>query len=405
MYGESEPAQTAAVQNGTAESMKPFGKAAQADFLLERDFSHLNHGSFGATPIPVMAQAQKWREHIETQPSRFMKVELPGLLRQSAGVLGDAFGAKGDDIVFLDNATTAINAVLRSLVLFPGDEVITTSLTYGAVMRTLEFVCARAEARLNIVSIPFPLDGPHEILERLNDTISPRTRLVVVDHVTSKTALVMPLEEIIADCTDRGIPVLVDGAHAPGMLPLALDALGATWYTGNCHKWVGAPRGSAFLWADPARQPNLRPTTISHHVADGFVPAFDWPGTKDFAPYLSMQAALDFRAGYGEERIRDYCCGLALEAGPRLAEALGTQVGTPRSMTGFMTTVALPSSFGKAKQDNAEAIRMRLRDEHRVEVDLQAIEGRLWMRLSLYLYNTLDDIDRLANAVKALQTG
>jgi isopenicillin-N epimerase len=384
---------------------KPFGQAARADFALEEGLTYLNHGAFGAVARPVLAAAQAWREQIEAQPSRFLTTELQPMLRRTADRLGDYVGARGEDLVFLDNATTAINAVLRSLVLFPGDEVLTTNLSYGAVMRTLEFVCDRAGARLVPAHVDYPITSADDARDAVLDAITPRTRLVVLDHVTSKTAAVLPVAEIAAECRERGVAVLVDGAHAPGMLDLDIESLGVDWYAGNCHKWLGAPRGSAFLWTMPDRQPNLRPTTISHFVAEGYLAAFDWPGTKDFAPVLSVPAALDYRAGYGEDRIRAYCHGLAVEAGPHLARRLGTVVGLPEDRTAFMTTVALPAALGPGKKPIADAIRKRIREEHHLEIDIQPFEGRLWMRLSLYLYNEMDDVDRLATAVRSLLDG
>lgn len=379
--------------------LKPFGAAALADFLLEDGLTYLNHGAYGAVARPVMDAAQAMRERIEGQPSRFLTRELSPLLRQTADRLGDYVGAQGQDIVFLDNATTAINAVLRSMVLFPGDEVLTTSLTYGAVMRTLEFVCDRAEARLIPLHIDYPVQDSGQVVDTIVDAISSRTRLLVIDHVTSKTAAILPIAEIAAECRDRGVLVLVDGAHAPGMLDLDIEALGVTWYTGNCHKWLGAPRGSAFLWSVRDRQAYLRPTTISHHVSDGYVPAFDWPGTKDFTPYLTIPAALDYRALYGEARLRGYCHNLAVEAGAHLARLIGTEVGLSPAMTPFMVTVAMPPRFGPPKQETAVAIRQKIRQEHNLEIDIQAFEKRLWLRLSLYVYNEMADADRLAHAL------
>lgn len=380
----------------------PFGRAARGDFCFDEALTYLNHGAFGACARPVLAAAQTQREEIERQPSEFLIEKLMPRLRDAAEGLGRYLGAQGEDIVFLDNASTAINAVLRSLVLFPGDDVLTTSQTYGAVMRTLEFVCDRADARLIPVHLDYPALGPDAVVETLLDSITTRTRLLVIDHVTSKTATVLPVAEIAAECAERGIPVLVDGAHGPGMLDLNVEALGATWYAGNCHKWLGAPRGAAFLWTVPDRQPYVRPTTISHFISDGYLPAFDWPGTKDFTPYLSVPDAIAYRARYGEERLRAYCRDLTLQAGAYVAEALDTRQGNPPAMTGSMTTIRLPAAFGPAKQDTADAIRRRLREEFKIEVDIQAFEKALWMRLSCYAYNDMEDLERLVTALKAL---
>jgi isopenicillin-N epimerase len=373
--------------------------------MFEDGLTYLNHGAYGATARPVMAAAQSLREKIEGQPSAFLTKELAPELRASAQILGAYVGAKGEDIVFQDNATTAINAVLRSLVLFPGDEVLTTSLTYGAVMRTLEFVCDRADSRLIPVHIDYPMTDPETVVETIVAATSPRTRLLVIDHVTSKTATILPIAEIAAECQERGILVLVDGAHAPAMMDLNIESLNVTWYTGNCHKWLGAPRGSAFLWTTPERQAYLRPTTISHFIADGYVPAFDWPGTKDFTPYLSIPAALEYRALYGEQRIRSYCNSLAYDAGQHVAKELGTRTGIPRNMAAAMMTIALPDGYGPPKQDNANALRDLIRRTHNLEIDIQAFERKLWLRLSAYIYNDMEDADRLVHAIKAVKAG
>lgn len=393
---------SAAYGLGDAPPSSAYGHAALSDFYLEPGLTYLNHGAYGALARPVMAAAQDIRVEIEAQPSRFLKQNLPLRLRQAADILGTYIGARGQDIVFLDNATTAINAVLRSLILFPGDEVLTTSQAYGAVLRTLEFVCDRAQARLISAHLDFPSLSAPEIAERVADAITSRTRLVVLDHVTSKTATILPVAEIAALCRDRGITVLVDGAHAPGMLSLDIEALGVTWYAGNCHKWIGAARGAGFLWAAPDYQPTLRPTTISHFVAEGYTRAFDWPGTKDFTPYLTIDAALAYRARYGEAALRRHCHALAVEMGDHLADALGTRTGTPKALMGAMTTVQLPSRFKGRKQGDADDLRATLRNAHNVEVDLQVVENRIWARLSAYIYNDLKDVDILIDALNAV---
>lgn len=379
-----------------------FGHGALREFLLEPGLTYLNHGAYGAVSRPVMLEAQKIRAEIEAQPSRFMKQTLPTRLRDSASVLGDYVGAKGKDIVFLDNATTAANAVLRSLMLLPGDEVLTTSQAYGAVLRTLEFICDRAEARLVSAHLDFPVGTAQDVVDAFSNAITSRTRLVVMDHITSKTATLFPVASVAALCAERGIPVLVDGAHAPGMVPLDIESLGVTWYVGNCHKWLGAARGAGFLWTLPERQATVRPTTISHFVANGYNPAFDWPGTKDFTAYLTIPAALAFRARFGEEELRRHCHELAVDMGEKLADALGTRVGTNGALMGSMATVELPRQFNGASQSEADSLRATLRNDHSIEVDIQSVQGRLWVRLSAYIYNDLTDIDRLLAALNAV---
>lgn len=380
----------------------PFGRALRPLWLLDPESVHLNHAGFGATPVAVLDAADAWRRRVEINPSQFMETALSGLLRGAAGRLAAYVGARPENLVFVDNATTGINAVLRSLVLMPGDEVLTTSHVYRSVRHTLDFVCERAGARLTFADIPFPVQGAGEVAAAFRDAMTPRTRLLVLDHVTSHTAVVMPLEEIVPMAAERHVRVLVDGAHGPGNLPLALDALGemgVSWYIGNCHKWLAATKGCGFLWAHPDCQRSIRPTAIGNRFGEGFAAAFEWPGTKDFSPWLSVTAALDFRDRMGDAAARDYCHGLARDGARLLTEAWGTRAGTPPALASAMTTVALPTDAGGDRV--AQAVQDALRRDHGIEVKAMAFSGRLWVRFSAYLYTELDDIARLAEAGRA----
>jgi len=313
--------------------------------------------------------------------------------------LGRYLNADGDDIVFVDNATTGLNAVLRSLVLMPGDEVLATSLGYGAVRRTLEFVAERAGARIVTVDVPFPCRNADSVVASVAAGLSARTRLAIFDHVTSDTAVLFPLDEIIQLAAQRHVPVLIDGAHGPGQVPVdlrRLEALGACWYVANGHKWLGATKGCGFIWTRGERQRLLRPTTITEKMDGGYIAAFDWPGMKDFSPYLSLPAALDFRAELGEQAIQDYCHGLAVEAGETVAAAWGTETGSPETMTAFMTTVRFPDSL-PADRATSERLRRAFRYDHGLEVVINPLEGALWARLSAYVYNAPADFQRVAD--------
>lgn len=372
-----------------------FGRPLRDRFLLEPDCTYLNHGSYGALAKPVAEAANDFRLQAERQPSRFMMDELPDLIRDAADDLGKYLGARGREIVFVDNATTAVNAVLRSVAFLPGDEVVTTSFAYPAVRNTLEFVTERAGARLITAELPFPLLSPADIVEAIASAMNRRTRLLVVDHVASETGLVLPINDIVRLARSRNIPVLVDGAHAPGMLPIKLEQLDATWYAGNCHKWLGAPRGCGFLWTYPDFQPRIRPTTISNYISNGYNAAFDWPGTKDFTAWLSVPAAIDFRAELGEAEIYAYCRRLTARAARLLSDTWQSDLGSPRGMMGFVATVALPTN-ARAKPETALKIRQILRREHNLETYVKAIDGRLWVRVSAYVYNELSEFERLA---------
>lgn len=362
--------------------------------MLEPECHYLNHGSYGAVARPVFEAADQIRRDIEWQPGAFMQTKVFDRVRQAAGTLGEFVGARGENLVFVDNATTAVNAVLRSLTLMPGDEVLTTSHVYNAVRKTLEFVTERASARLVVADIPYPVHAIADVVDIVTASMSGRTRLVVLDHVTSETALVLPVREIVEYARDRGIPVLIDGAHAPGMLRLSLEDLGATFYAGNCHKWLGSPRGCGFLWTDPDAQRRVRPTAISHFINDGYTRAFDWPGTRDFTPWLAVEPAIAFRHSLGEGNIYAYCRPLAARAVRHLVDVWGTETGTPRSAMSFMATVALPWD-GPATADHADTVRRILRDRYNTECFVKAFEDRLWLRVSAYVYNDFEDYARL----------
>ncbi len=375
--------------------MAKFGREIRREWLLEEDIRFLNHGSYGAAPKVVLDAQSRWRERMERQPVRFMVDELPAHLRAAAAGLAEYLGADGQDLVFVDNATTAVNAVLRSLVFEPGDEIVTTTHAYNAVKNAIEYVCSRTGAVFKEAAIPFPATGDDaEVIGAVEAEITPRTRLAVIDHVTSETALVLPIARLIALLKQRGVPVLVDGAHAPGMIPLALNDLGADWYLGNGHKWLCAPKGCAFLWARPERQAEIHPTVISHGLGQGFTAEFDWQGTRDFSPWLAVTDALAFRRGLGDGVAR-YCKGLVGDAARHLAAAWKTEIGTPDAMGGFMVTLRLPAGV-EPTRDAAKALRECLLANHRLETQIFPFAGALWLRLSAFVYNEFEDYSPLA---------
>jgi len=296
--------------------------------------------------------------------------------------------------------------VLRSFVLMPGDEVVTTSHAYGAVRRTLEFVTERAGARLVYADLPYPIADKNQALDALQRALSARTRLAVLDHVTSQTAIRLPLGRMVAVCAERGVKVMIDGAHGPGQVPVDLDALeelGVHYYVGSGHKWLGTPRGTGFLWTAQRRQAGLRPTIISHFIDDGYTAAFDWPGTRDFTPWLCLPEALAFRARFTEPAIDSYCRSLAMEGAGILAEAWGVKRMVPNAMMGFMTSVPFPVA-GKRSAQQAEAVWRAFRDRG-LEPAVHVFEGRILVRASAFVYSTLADFEALAAAGKDILAG
>jgi isopenicillin-N epimerase len=380
-----------------AHSTPMLGRAVRHEWTLDPKFLTVNHGSFGATPRVVLAAQQEWRRRLESQPGRFFARILPQALRHAANRLGAFVGADGKDIVFVDNATVGCNAVLRSLRLGAGDEVLVLSHAYGAVRNTVRFVTEHAGARMTEAVVPFPRPDADAVVHNVASALTPRTRLAVIDHITSGSALVLPLERIVAACRSAGVPVLVDGAHGPGQVALDLRALGADWYVGNCHKWLCAPKGSGFLYAAPERQAELHPVTISHGLGQGFLTEFDWTGTRDFSPHLCVDVAIDFHRRLGGAALRARNVALAAEAASRLVRRLNTEVGTSGASAGSMGLVRLPLT-GEVTPERSQHIRARLMD-HNTDAPTHIVDGALWLRLSAHAYNELEDYERLAEIV------
>jgi isopenicillin-N epimerase len=377
--------------------MPLLGKAVRHEWTLDPDFLTVNHGSFGATPRVVMAVQQDWQRRLEAQPSRFMRAILPDALRHTADRLGAFIGSDGKDIALVDNATTGCNAVLRSLRLQSGDEIVVLSHGYGAVRNTVRFVCERAGARMVEAEIPFPHPSADAIVANIAAVLTPQTRLAVVDHITSGSALVLPLQAIVQACHAAGVPVLVDGAHGPAQVPLDMRDIGADWYAGNCHKWLCAPKGSAFLYASPNRQPDLHPVTISHGLGKGFLEEFDWTGTRDPSAWLATGVAIDFHKRLGGEAMMARNIALATEAASLLARRLNTEPGATGELAGSMGMVRLPLT-GEATAERSADLRARLLDAG-TDAPTHIQAGAIWLRLSAAAYNEMEDYERLAELV------
>jgi isopenicillin-N epimerase len=386
--------------SGTNAPPPLLGRAVRHEWPLDWGWLTVNHGSFGATPRVVLAAQQDWRRELDAQPTRFMHETLPAGLAAAAARLGEFVGADGKDIGFLDNATSGCNTVLRSLRLAPDDEVLVLSHGYGAVRNTVRFVTERAGARMTEAAIPFPRPDAEAIVASVAAALTERTRIAVVDHITSGSALVLPLAEIIAACHATGVPVLVDGAHGPGQVTLDLGSLGADWYVGNCHKWLCAPKGSAFLWAAPERQAELHPLTISHGFGQGFRAEFDWTGTRDASACLAIPTAIDFHHRLGDAALRARNVTLSAEGARLLADRLGTEVGTTGALAGAMGVVRVPVA-APATAEWAQRLRQKLLAA-RTDAPVHALDGAIWLRISAHAYNELADYEALATIVADL---
>ncbi len=393
-------------------------------WALDPAVAFLNHGSFGATPRVVLAAQQAWRERMEAEPVRFFAHELEPALDEVRGTLAAFVGADPDDLALVPNATTGVNTVLRSLLLAPGDELLTTDHEYNAVRNAMDAVAESAGARVVTVPIPFPGTDPDAVLGTVLSHASSRTRLVVLDHVTSATALVLPLERIIAGLAAQGIDVLVDGAHAPGMLPLSLERLGAAYYAGNLHKWACAPKGSGFLWVRRDRQAGMRPLVISHGAnsprtdRSRFRLEFDWTGTTDFTPFLAVPAALRFGEGLtadGWDGLRARNHALALAGRDRLAAAMAVAPPAPDTMIGSMAAIPLPpvETPGAVQgvdlyADPVHAALIGAGVQVMVTPWPQRPAGGAWrrlLRISAAAYNDIEQFARLADLLPAIVAG
>lgn len=384
-----------------------FGKHWRHEFPLEPDSIYLNHGTVGVTPRRVLDHQRALIEQIERHPSRFLLRELASFsvgeataqprMRAAADAVAAFVGARGDDLVFVDNATTGINAVLRSFPLGPGDELLVTDLGYGGVARAAEFATRERGATLRVVTMPSPFSA--DVLERAwLDAVGPRTRLAIVDHISAESALIFPVAAIAAGLRARGVAVLVDGAHAPGAIPLDIPALGVDYYVANLHKWMWTPRSSGILWAPADRQAGLHPTVISWGLDQGFTTEFDMVGTRDPSAHLSAPAAIALFHEWGLAEIQRYNHRLAWEGAQHLAARWGTEFSTPEALIGTMATVELPAAAGTVRED-AVRLRTRLLEEDGIEVQMHAYRDRVRARVSAQIYNDMDDIERFADAV------
>ena len=378
---------------------------------LDPNRTHLNHGSFGAVPTKVLERQQELQWRMESNTLLFFERDFPELLTEARRSLAGFVGADSENLAFVTNATSGVNTVLSGFDFKAGDEVLVTDHGYNACTNAAHFYAAKAGARVSTVELPFPISGKSEVLERVLAACTPSTRLVLIDHVTSPTGLVFPVEELIPELHSRSIQVLVDGAHVPGMLPLDLASLGADYYTGNCHKWLCTPKGTAFLYVREDHQKSVRPLAISHGMnmplEDGsrFRLEFDWTGTFDPTGFMCISTALEhlgeqFEGGFHDLMHRNH--ELAVAARAHLCASLGLQAACPEDMLGSLAAVALPVKEGTALDPfHPDPLHDVLRETHRIEVPVFAWlspPGR-YLRVSAQLYNSLSDYRALADAL------
>jgi isopenicillin-N epimerase len=382
------------------------------EWILDPAISFLNNGSFGACPRLVLGAQQELRDRLERRPGRFLNDDLEGFLDGARSELAAFLGADAENVAFVQNATTGVNAVLHSLRYAPGDELLTTDHEYNATLNALRFAADRYGAHVVIAKVPFPVDGPEAVLAAILERVTPRTRLAMVSAVTSPTGLVFPIAQLVAELEGRGIDCLVDAAHVAGMLPIDLRSLGATYVTGDTHKWLCSPKTGAFLHVRPDRQASIHPLTISHGLNDPRTERsrlhleFDWPGTVDPTPYLSIPAALRFVTGREPGGWPAHMAtnrDLAIEGRRVLCRALGLEPAAPESMLGSMAALPLP-------MDTPPDLGQILFDRYAIEVAAglwpvdaaresgEAPQAQV-LRVSAQRYNSIEQYHRLAEAL------
>ena len=368
---------------------------------LDPKVAHLNHGSFGAVPIPVLQEQERWQRLMEQNPSGFFFRTLPDALERARLAAAEFVRADAGGFVFVPNATHAVNTVLASIGLHPGDEVLLTDHAYGAVRLAAERACKLAGATCVVQPVPLQTQGQDELFESVMSGLTDRTRLAIVDHISSPTALVFPVDRLVKELRNRGILSLVDGAHAVGMVDIDLAELDPDFWTGNFHKWCCSPRGSAGFYVRADHRELTAPLVTSWHSLEGMVRAFSWTGTADYTPYLAVPAALEFMEKLGWERLRLHNRELAAFGREVLTKATEAPSQPPEGLFEAMTIAELPAGTVTSK-DGAEALSKRIAEELRVEVPISFWQDRGFLRLSAQAYNAPADYERLADGLPGM---
>ena len=379
-------------------------------FLIREDVVFLNHGSFGACPRPVFAKYQEWQLELEGQPVEFLGRRLTDLLREPRIALAAELGTTQDNIVGLTNATTGLNIVAQSLDLKPGDQILTTDHEYSALEKTWAYVCRNTGAEIVVVKVPLPLLTEAQFTDTIIAGMTDRTKVLFLSHITSPTALLLPIERAIAEARKRGIWSVIDGAHTPGHIKLDLDALGADFYSGNCHKWMMSPKGSAFLYARPEVQGMLDPLVISHGwTADSkqpgakgafgnspFIDEIEIQGTRDPAPWLTVTAAIDYRRDNDWTSVQAHCQALAQDTARRLGELTGlAPISAPEFCAPQMVAMPIPEC-------DVDQLKLDLYDKYSIEIPVFKWQDICICRLSVQGYNSKTQMDLLIEALSDL---
>jgi isopenicillin-N epimerase len=396
------------------DTMKPTSTSApsaaelRSMFLLDPEVIFLNHGSFGACPKPVFDSYQHWQRELERQPVEFIQRRQDDLIDSARGRLASELNVSPDDVVFVPNATSGLNVFARSMKLQPGDEILATDHEYGALNLTWQHVCARTGAKYVQQEIPLPVTTPEAMIETLWQGVTDRTKVIFLSHLTSPTALIFPVAEICHRAREAGIISIIDGAHAPGQLPLDLTAIGADVYSGNCHKWMCSPKGAAFLYVRPEHQEIVEALTVSWGWGEGFRPYAgesrsqfirrnQWQGTRDSASYIAVPPALDFLAENQWDLVRERCHQQLLDVSDRIAGLTGLPPIAPATQGWTVQFGAIP-----LPAVDAPSLKQRLWDDYHIEVPLSGYAGQTMLRVSVQGYVSDADLDHLVDALETV---
>ena len=372
--------------------------------MLDHSVTFLNHGSFGATPKPVFKEYQRWQRELEKQPVEFLGRRITGLLMEARAALGDYFDTHAANLVFTQNVTISLNIVARSLVLGPGDEVLTTDHEYGAMDRTWRFLSKERGFRYINRHIELPILSKEKFIQDLWGGVTPRTRVIFLSHITSPTAIIFPVKEVVQRAREAGILTVIDGAHVPGQLALQLDSLGADFYGGNLHKWLCAPKGAGFLYARPEVQHLLKPLVVSWGYesefpsGSDFIDHYEWWGTRDMAAFLSVPKAIEFQRENHWDEVRESCHQLVTYAQNRICELNGLAPLHPQTDNWFCQMASAPLPV----QTDVVWLKKQLYEEYRIEVPVHEWNRNKLIRVSVQGYNTRRDVEKLIRALSEL---
>ena len=382
--------------------MLPVDTLNQLSWMLDPDIAYLNHGSFGARSVDVFEAQIELKTTFERSPIQFLDREGKERVFRAREVVSSFLGCSPTNLGFIENATTGVGCVLQSLSLPEGSEILSTSHVYNGVRQLLRAASSRSNWKYREISVPTPLFTNSEIVETIVAEFTTDTSLLVIDHVASVTGIVFPVKELVEECKNRGIMILIDGAHAPGMLDIDIDALLPDWYIGNLHKWVCGPPGAGFLWVHDAHLDSTHPMTVSHFYEQGFTQEFDWQGTRDITSILCAALAVEWGDNIGWDKIRNHNHALAISMQNTLVNEWNTEPLSPLdgSLVGAMVTVQLPVGFS-TESEHADAMQLWIYEEFKVEIPIMQWQDRAVVRASAQLYTSSKDIQRLLIAVEA----